>query len=321
VANLSFYVTFLIALVFILAVGSNILSITYEIYAYYIKQRSGFLKKAIQDVLNDSRVKEVNLTELFYNHPQIDITKKTYRHLPAYISGKNFAQALMDVICRKYEIKYTRIEHPPDGDARMVRPDLPEDQLEKFRLGLNDLPYGDLKILLTGFVSNSSKELNSVQHTIETWYDEYMNRVNGWYKVRVQKRMLVLAAIVVVAINFDFFTITSTLLTDKELTSQIAAVAEKQQRVKLDSISNPEQLKQALSQRRVLLDSLYKLNAPIGWQQTDLKQMKTYDWVIKLLGWFISAAALSFGAPFWFDILAKLVNIRKTGIPPAKANS
>ena len=29
-----------------------------------------------------------------------------------------------------------------------------------------------------------------------------------------------------------------------------------------------------------------------------------------LLGWILTVAALSFGAPFWFDILIKLVNIR-----------
>lgn len=35
-----------------------------------------------------------------------------------------------------------------------------------------------------------------------------------------------------------------------------------------------------------------------------------------LAGWMITAAALSLGAPFWFDLLNKLVNLRQTGLPP-----
>jgi hypothetical protein len=35
-----------------------------------------------------------------------------------------------------------------------------------------------------------------------------------------------------------------------------------------------------------------------------------------LPGWLITAAALSLGAPFWFDLLNKLVNLRQTGLPP-----
>ncbi len=35
-----------------------------------------------------------------------------------------------------------------------------------------------------------------------------------------------------------------------------------------------------------------------------------------LMGWLLSAAALSKGAPFWFDVLGKLVNIRRAGAKP-----
>jgi hypothetical protein len=39
------------------------------------------------------------------------------------------------------------------------------------------------------------------------------------------------------------------------------------------------------------------------------------------LGWFISAIAISMGAPFWFDLLARVMNVRNTGKPPeAKQN-
>jgi hypothetical protein len=42
-------------------------------------------------------------------------------------------------------------------------------------------------------------------------------------------------------------------------------------------------------------------------------------WGLKLMGCVITAAAAAQGAPFWFDILAKLVNVRSSGMRPAPA--
>ena len=37
----------------------------------------------------------------------------------------------------------------------------------------------------------------------------------------------------------------------------------------------------------------------------------------KLLGWLMTALAVSIGAPFWFDLFGRLVNLRATGAKPA----
>lgn len=36
-----------------------------------------------------------------------------------------------------------------------------------------------------------------------------------------------------------------------------------------------------------------------------------------LIGWFVSGIAISMGAPFWFDLLSKVMNVRNTGAKPA----
>jgi len=321
VTSLSTYFNFFIALVFILAIASNILSVVYELFAYYVKQRADFLKKAIQDILNDPLIKDVNLTERFYNHPQIDITKKTYRHLPQYISSKNFAQTLVDVICRRYEIQHTKIIRKPNSEGEIIKPELPTDQLLKFKRAISDLPYSDLQILLNGFVSNSQEKLDNLFNVMETWFTEYMNRVTGWYKVMVQKQMFILAIGLTVIFNFDLFHIVSTLLSDKALTAQIASAANNAQPVKIDSIKNDAEWKRAVQKKDSLISELYKLNAPVGWQNIryELKQTSAkhfWFWVTKILGWLTCAAALSFGAPFWFDLLSNLVNLRKSGVKP-----
>jgi hypothetical protein len=39
-------------------------------------------------------------------------------------------------------------------------------------------------------------------------------------------------------------------------------------------------------------------------------------WIWKILGLFATALAISQGAPFWFDLLQKVVNLRLAGVPP-----
>jgi hypothetical protein len=41
-------------------------------------------------------------------------------------------------------------------------------------------------------------------------------------------------------------------------------------------------------------------------------------WLLKIIGWFITALAVSLGAPFWFDLLSRFVNLRG-GVKPAPA--
>ena len=35
-----------------------------------------------------------------------------------------------------------------------------------------------------------------------------------------------------------------------------------------------------------------------------------------ILGWSLSGLAIAMGAPFWFDVLGKVVNVRNTGPKP-----
>ncbi len=54
----------------------------------------------------------------------------------------------------------------------------------------------------------------------------------------------------------------------------------------------------------------------LGWEGVDLRALTTYELISKLLGFILTALAVSMGAPFWFDLLKKLVNVRSTGARP-----
>jgi hypothetical protein len=71
-----------------------------------------------------------------------------------------------------------------------------------------------------------------------------------------------------------------------------------------------------------LTDTLSDAHLAIGWQSDPLNIGKKagLDWLgavlLAILGWGVTAGCLSMGAPFWFNLLVQLVNVRRTGVKP-----
>jgi len=79
------------------------------------------------------------------------------------------------------------------------------------------------------------------------------------------------------------------------------------------------------------LDEINKLGLPIGWTRKEnvppdppdprqLYGVSPQAWVIRFLGWLITALAVSLGAPFWFDLLNKFIVVRGTVKPKEKSS-
>ena len=329
--EISTYLDFLIALVFNLAIGSIILSLLFEFFAYFLKRRANFLYKLIYDVLNDKL--NYNYAAKFYENPQIDLTKRTYRHKPAYISSINFAQTLINTIVNMHETQNEKFEHK-EGDVFFKKEQISAEITERFRSAVNNMNFSDLKILLTSFLNTAESEKKDLIENICQWYDEYMNRAAGWYKMKSQRMMVIMAIIGCVAFNIDIFRVSNTLLHDKELASLIAGVAEtyveenkektKQLNDNYPDLSDQERFEQHqkdLQEYLTIVDHLYAGNAPIGWKGEVIPDSFSIAYLLKkIAGWLIMAFALAFGAPFWFDLLGKLVNIRKSGLKPLTHN-
>jgi hypothetical protein len=74
-----------------------------------------------------------------------------------------------------------------------------------------------------------------------------------------------------------------------------------------------------------LKSEVFNLGIPIGWMNPDIKPNIKSDnggsidfgkLGLLLLGWLITIFAITAGAPFWFKLMAKLVNIRNSGLLP-----
>jgi hypothetical protein len=76
------------------------------------------------------------------------------------------------------------------------------------------------------------------------------------------------------------------------------------------------------SRNRVILDSIYQ--AKPKWFRTKYAIRESFQ-TKKLLGLLVTAFAICLGAPFWFDLLSKVVKLRSAGvkegekIPPGKS--
>lgn len=59
---------------------------------------------------------------------------------------------------------------------------------------------------------------------------------------------------------------------------------------------------------------------PLGWGHGASLHGKIVSWpdgLLKLLGLLMSSFAVLMGAPFWFDLLNNVMNLRMSGDPPA----
>ena len=61
------------------------------------------------------------------------------------------------------------------------------------------------------------------------------------------------------------------------------------------------------------------LPLPLGWNGNGYHHF--WGWAIAFLGALITFAAISLGAPFWFDTLSRLSRVRSTGAPPPSSDA
>jgi len=302
-----------------------------EWFTMIIRLRGKKLRDAIFSLFNDIKEKK-GMGELLYKHPQIEKLMKDNK-LPSYIPSANVTVALIDLI---------KSEKEPDANDPSNED---EKTYQQFKQGLLQMEAGPLKKLLTS-ITGHTRNLTSLTNSIEKWYNEYMDRVTGWYKVHVKNIVLVVSILVTLAFNIDTIHIVKVAATDPKTRERLNLLADEvlkdslitnavlrqenfqdyyDEYVNDDSFDGRDSIEKVLLRDSLItnynnesLDQLIKLNQtvrqwdlPVGWE---IK--KDHGWLLILLGWIISALALSAGAPFWFDLLKRLVNVRNAGIKP-----
>jgi len=252
------------------------------------------LEEGIRNILNDPDGK--GLTKAFYDHPLISSLARG-REKPSYIPPRLFALALMDVIV------------PPDSDKGSKTVDQIRRSVEKIEV------EGLRKNILIA-LDEAGNNIHQARQNIEKWFDEGMDRVSGWYKRKIQWITLGYALLITIFLNVDTIALTNALYRDSTLRAGMVAVAEemvKQPAGETSTKKTEETLKGVKAE-------LEKIKLPIGWdisaKPEPPSESPIYDWIVRICGWIITAFAVTLGAPFWFDVLNKFINIRSSGIKP-----
>lgn len=168
---------------------------------------------------------------------------------------------------------------------------------------------------LQPLMDSAGRDAAAVKSGIEQWYDFAMARASGWYKRKAQFIVLVIALITVTASNADTLAIANHLWSSPGERTALANAANTAAKGDLASIAAkvPPEAAPLLGWvdcgPEAACTSSEAMNAvpqePLGW-------------LMKVLGLLMSAFAVSLGAPFWFDLLKKLVTMRAGVENPSK---
>jgi len=160
-------------------------------------------------------------------------------------------------------------------------------------------------------------EFNQFKQEIQTWFDRSMDRASGVYKRNAKGVALLMGLLVAIFANADTFHIINRLSKDSVLRDTITQSASQ-----LSPEANDlESVKQKVNQ------ALEDISLPIGWNPSNLTQQEkeSIGWPVKgwpfplvrrILGWMLSGLAIAMGAPFWFELLGKVINVRNSGPKP-----
>jgi hypothetical protein len=270
-----------------------------EWIAGIFRRRAKLLERGIRQLLAGRSQGDPALVEAFYDHPLIRGLMRDGKH-PSYLPSRAFASAVIDLILAG------------SGGS----PD--------FKRKVEELPESNLKRAIIALTRFSGTDPDEIHRQISAWYEDAMDRVSGWYKKETQIWTILVALFLTVAMDADTIQITRRLATDPVLRATIVERAQERAAAPRPSISvdykdpddpmNPSVSK--LDPNRVSESERALLGQLVGWEPQELGRQTTSAWILRIIGWLLTCIAVSLGAPFWFDVLNKFINIRNAGKSP-----
>ncbi|MBZ5635355.1 MAG: hypothetical protein LAO55_19690 [Acidobacteriia bacterium] len=314
-----------IGMVFIFLALSLVVTAFNELVAAWLKRRPKNLWRGVVRLVGDE-----GFAKSVYAHPLISSLSQSSSLKPSYIPSRTFALAVLDVL--------TGSGAPPPANAREVTAALAK--LPQERQGL--------ATALTVMLHDAGDNMDEFKKGLEQWFDNSMERVSGWYKRQTQWMLLAMAAAVTIWANADTIALANKLWSDPAVRSALVTQAQQYvaQEGKESESAPAAQSKEgpppppaeppseapevdAESKLEKSMARIENLALPLGWKNADNKDDQRdaipawadlWPMIAKHgLGWLLTTLAISLGAPFWFDMLNKVVSIRASGKAPEES--
>jgi len=265
-----------------------------------LKKRAKDLDKVLRGLLDgDTTLKDLETSAVgsfkqtsVYRAMQMSSSRKRGANfkndrMPSYISARSFADGVVEVLI---DVK-GRIE---DGAATV-------DEV------VATLPDGPLKGRLITLLTEVDDDLVRVKAGLEGWFDDSMDRLEGAYKRWSQWVLLLTGFVVAAVLNISAVTIALDLWNDAPLRAATADAV-------LEKLPCPDDEPDCDAETKL---EEVGLTLPVGWSDQARPERELWPLLLAVTGWLITGLATMLGAPFWFDILGRLGNLRQTrGVPP-----
>ena len=231
---------------------------------------------------------------------------------PSYLEPENFATVILQELSKGGEMPSQRIE---DFKKKIQDSQKLPKSLKETLVSLADRAAIKVK--------KEENEILAFEKEIEDWFNRSMERASGVYKRNSQIFCFILGLILAVTLNLDSLEIYNKLIQDSSLRTALANSAE----VIVKNSQTNGKLDQSKLQANIstITGNYLPINL-INRQASNLVDctanqpsnctLNPGKFVQAAIGWLITTIAIYMGAPFWFELLGKLVNVRATGSKP-----
>jgi hypothetical protein len=145
---------------------------------------------------------------------------------------------------------------------------------------------------LAAIYQRAGGDMKAFQDGLAGWFDSAMERVSGSYKRRSLLVSLLLSMLLAILFNIDSIHLFRCLWQHPAVAAQLVAA--------------PSTVNQQA------IDALFSL--PIGW--VTFPPVLNQEFALQVAGWMLTASTALLGAPFWFDLLQRTMQLRGTGGTP-----
>ena len=280
-----------VGLIFFYFLFSMITSHVNEMIASRMQWRAKDLEAQIRQMLGDPE-----LANKVLQSPMItSIGSKGSK--PSYIPPNTFALALFDAFV-------------PEGQNSNV--------FDHVRAGVvKNLPTNKASQTVLNLIDRANGNMTTARANAETWFNSSMDRLSGAYKRRIQVLTLGVSLVLTVAVGADTLAIANALYKEPSLRAAVTGAAQAAPASAQVQAAGSNQ-SGSVSSLQQANDLLNQTGFPLGWGAlpTDLS-----GWLKKVLGLLLTTLAVSLGAPFWFDLLKNVANLRSAGPAPTTVSN
>lgn len=274
--------------------------------------RSKNLEVALREFLHGNLANGTEFIDAFFAHPLIQTLSVGVDGRPSYITPEIVGQVVADLI--KTSNGATTLQQAASN--------LPGTIFDN-----------RIKGIITLFQSEAGENIAAFRHQIAHHYDAAMDRASGWYKRKTQAITFAVATVLVLAANVDTLSLANSLSSNPEARARMVELAQRQ----VDAAARPDTpaantneqntadpVKNTAEKAEQAAENLARANADLtsagiqlGWKEAP---KCAGEYLGKLFGLLISILAISLGAPFWFDMLSRVMQVRAAGASPRDKN-